>query len=78
MTTNSQPNMAVEINLPKRYYGKYRGTVLNNIDRLRYRQQVRIRLFSQHFVHVRIDRYDVVAMLFEICGDGMRWSFRAG
>jgi hypothetical protein len=32
MTTNSQPNMAVETNLPKRYYGKYRGTVLNNID----------------------------------------------
>ncbi|MBN2118645.1 MAG: hypothetical protein JW730_18880 [Anaerolineales bacterium] len=32
MATESQANLAVETQLPKRYFGKYRGTVLNNID----------------------------------------------
>jgi uncharacterized protein involved in type VI secretion and phage assembly len=32
MATNSEPNLATETDLPKRYFGKYRGTVINNID----------------------------------------------
>lgn len=32
MATDVQPNLALETQLPKRYFGKYRGTVLNNID----------------------------------------------
>ncbi len=32
MATDVQANLAVETQLPKRYFGKYRGTVLNNID----------------------------------------------
>jgi hypothetical protein len=32
MSTNAQANIAVDTELPKRYYGKYRGTVINNID----------------------------------------------
>jgi len=34
MSTDVQANLAVETQLPKRYFGKYRGTVLNNIDPL--------------------------------------------
>jgi hypothetical protein len=32
MTLDSAINLALETVLPKRYYGKYRGTVINNID----------------------------------------------
>jgi hypothetical protein len=32
MTTDTQANLAVETQIAKRYYGKYRGTVINNID----------------------------------------------
>ena len=32
MVPEVQANLAIETQLPKRYFGKYRGTVLNNID----------------------------------------------
>lgn len=32
MVTDIQTNLAIETQLPKRYFGKYRGTVLNNLD----------------------------------------------
>jgi hypothetical protein len=34
MTMEAQPNFALETFLPKRYFGKYRGTVFNNVDPL--------------------------------------------
>lgn len=32
MPADAQPNLAVDTQIAKRYYGKYRGTVINNID----------------------------------------------
>jgi uncharacterized protein involved in type VI secretion and phage assembly len=32
MATESPVNLGLETSIPKRYYGKYRGTVINNID----------------------------------------------
>jgi hypothetical protein len=32
MPTDTQPNLAVDTQITRRYYGKYRGTVINNID----------------------------------------------
>jgi hypothetical protein len=32
MDTDVQANLAIETQLPRRYFGKYRGTVLNNLD----------------------------------------------
>ena len=34
MSFDVQANLALETQLPRRYFGKYRGTVLNNIDPL--------------------------------------------
>ena len=34
MSFDLQANLAIETQLPRRYFGKYRGTVLNNIDPL--------------------------------------------
>lgn len=32
MTMDSPANLGLETHIPKRFYGKYRGTVINNID----------------------------------------------
>jgi len=32
MTTESPVNLGLETSIPKRFYGKYRGTVINNVD----------------------------------------------
>jgi hypothetical protein len=34
MFTDTESNLAVDTQIPKRYFGKYRGTVFNNVDPL--------------------------------------------